>query len=218
MITDDTLAEKRAMRIIEKLEELYPNAECALIYSKPYELLFAARLSAQCTDKRVNMVTPILFERFPSLEAFCSADIVEIEEICKPCGLYKTKSKSLKECATQLIERYNGELPSTIEELTSLSGIGRKTANLIMGDIFHKPAVVADTHCIRICARLGLTQGTDPLKVEMRLREILPPKKSNDFCHRIVMFGRDVCTARSPKCESCILRSECDEQNNSMKK
>lgn len=198
--------------IIGELENLYPEAQCSLEYVKPYELLIATRLSAQCTDARVNIVTKVLFERFSTLEAFAEADVKEIEEIVKPCGLFRTKAKSISELTKMLISDFGGEVPDTLEKLTSLPGIGRKTANLIMGDVYHQPAVVADTHCIRISNRLGLASSKDPYKVEMQLKEILPPEKSNDFCHRLVNFGRDVCTARSPKCGECPLREVCEDK------
>lgn len=198
--------------IIGELEKLYPEAQCSLEYVKPYELLIATRLSAQCTDARVNIVTKVLFERFPTLEAFAEADVAEIEEIVKPCGLFRTKAKSISELTKMLISDFGGEVPNTLEKLTSLPGIGRKTANLIMGDVYHQPAVVADTHCIRISNRLGLASSKDPYKVELQLKEILPPERSNDFCHRLVNFGRDVCTARSPKCGECPLRDVCKDK------
>ncbi len=206
-----TLNEKTEF-IISELEKLYPGATCSLIYTKPYELLIATRLSAQCTDARVNIVTKVLFERFPTLEAMSEAEVSEIEEIVKPCGLFRTKAKSISELSKMLISEYDGVLPDSIEELTKLPGIGRKTANLIMGDIYHQPAVVADTHCIRITNKLGLSRSKDPHKVEKELREILPPDKSNDFCHRMVMFGRDVCIARRPKCKDCPLNSVCENK------
>lgn len=206
-----TLNEKTEF-IISELEKLYPGATCSLIYTKPYELLIATRLSAQCTDARVNIVTKVLFERFPTLEAMAEAEVSEIEEIVKPCGLFRTKAKSISELSKMLISEYDGVLPDSIEELTKLPGIGRKTANLIMGDIYHQPAVVADTHCIRITNKLGLSHSKDPHKVEKELREILPPDKSNDFCHRMVMFGRDVCIARRPKCKDCPLNSVCENK------
>lgn len=198
--------------IIGELEKLYPEAQCSLEYVKPYELLIATRLSAQCTDARVNIVTKVLFERFPTLEAFAEADVKDIEEIIKPCGLFRTKAKSISELTKMLISDFSGEVPNSLEKLTSLPGIGRKTANLIMGDVYHQPAVVADTHCIRISNRLGLASSKDPYKVELQLKEILPPEKSNDFCHRLVNFGRDVCTARSPKCGQCPLREVCEDK------
>ena len=198
-----------ALLAVERLKAKYPNAVCSLVYEKPYELLIATRLSAQCTDARVNIVTKDLFRRFTSLEDFAAADIHDIEDVIKPCGLYKTKAKSIKEMCTQLIVNFGSQLPDTIEELTTLSGIGRKTANLILGDIFHKPAIVVDTHCIRITNRLGLANGNAPYKVELQLQKVLPPDESSDFCHRIVHFGREVCKARKPDCEACPLQDIC---------
>ena len=192
--------------IISALDDTYPDAECSLIYSKPYELLIAGRLSAQCTDARVNIVTRNLFKQFPTLQAFADADVLDVERAIKSCGLYKTKAKSIVEMTGQLLQTFNGELPHTIEELTTLSGIGRKTANLIIGDIFGKPAIVTDTHCIRICGRLGLTKATEPKVVEQDLRKIIPSKVSTRFCHQIVQFGRDYCKARGPKCDICPIR------------
>lgn len=200
---------EKAILVCDELEKLYPDAVCSLVYSKPHELLIATRLSAQCTDARVNIVTKDLFEKFKTIDDFADADIIDIEEIVKPCGLYKTKAKSIKEMCVQLREDYNYTLPDTIEELTKLSGVGRKTANLIMGDIFHKPAIVTDTHCIRICGRLGLTKNKEPVKVENDLRKIVPPEKGSDFCHRLVLFGRDTCKARGEKCSECSLSHLC---------
>lgn len=198
-------------RIIEKLKELYPEALCSLEYEKDYELLFAVRLSAQCTDARVNQVTPALFDRFPTLESFAEADPAEVGQYIHSCGFYNSKSKDLVHCAKMLLEHFDGKVPGTMEALVSLPGVGRKTANLILGDIYKQPAYVCDTHCIRITGRLGLTDGSkDPLQVERQLREVLPPKESSDFCHRMVLFGRDTCMARSPKCESCPLIADCD--------
>ena len=198
-------------RIIETLKGIYPDALCSLQYEKDYELLFAVRLSAQCTDARVNLVTPALFARFPTLESFAEADPAEVGEYIHSCGFFNGKSRDLVACAQQLLERFDGKVPGTMEELTSLPGVGRKTANLILGDIFHQPAYVCDTHCIRITGRLGLTDGsTDPLQVERQLRNVLPPRESSDFCHRMVLFGRDTCTARSPKCQNCPLKADCD--------
>lgn len=196
---------------VSGLEEIYPDAECSLIYSHPYELMIAGRLSAQCTDARVNIVTKELFAKYPTLESFAEADVDEVAEIVRPCGLYKTKAKSIVEACRRLLYDFGGELPKTIDELTTLSGIGRKTANLIMGDIHHLPAVVTDTHCIRICGRLGLTKETDPKKVEQDLLKIIPAEKGSDFCHRLVLFGREYCTARAPKCETCPLREHLQE-------
>lgn len=202
---------ERALLAVERLKERYPDAVCSLEYEKPYELLISTRLSAQCTDARVNIVTKDLFRRFTSLQDFADADIKEIEEIIKPCGLYKTKAKSIKEMCIQLITNFHSELPDTIEELTSLSGIGRKTANLILGDVFHKPAVVVDTHCIRITNRLGLADTDDPYKAELQLKAVLPPEESSDFCHRLVHFGREVCKARKPLCDQCTLQDICTD-------
>ena len=198
-------------RIVENLKALYPDAMCSLQYKKDYELLFAVRLSAQCTDARVNMVTPSLYARFPTLESFANASYEEVGEAIRSCGFYNTKSRDLVECAKLLLEKYGGRVPSTMEALTALPGIGRKTANLILGDIYHQPAYVCDTHCIRITGRLGLTDGSkDPLSVEKQLRAVLPPEESSDFCHRMVLFGRDRCTARKTNCEGCPLRADCD--------
>lgn len=200
---------QKAIKAIKLLKNKYPDAVCSLEYKKPYELLIATRLSAQCTDARVNIVTKDLFSRFKSIDDFADADIGEIEKIIKPCGLYKTKAKSIKEMCIQLRDEYNYILPDTIEELTKLSGIGRKTANLIVGDVYHKPAIVTDTHCIRICSRLGLTKNTEPKKVEDDLRKVIPPEEGNDFCHRLVIFGRDTCKARGERCDSCCLLDIC---------
>lgn len=198
-------------RIISTLKNLYPDAICSLQYEKDYELLFAVRLSAQCTDARVNLVTPALFVRFPTLKSFAEADPKEVGQYIHSCGFFNGKSRDLVACAQQLLARFDGKVPGTMEELTSLPGVGRKTANLILGDIFHQPAYVCDTHCIRITGKLGMTDGSnDPIQVERQLRNILPPEESSDFCHRMVLFGRDVCTARNPKCQSCPLRSDCD--------
>ena len=202
---------ERALAAVEGLEKRYPDAVCSLTYERPYELLISTRLSAQCTDARVNIVTKELFSRYPSLETLAGAELADIEEIIKPCGLFHTKAKDILGISRMLLEEYGGQLPDSLEELTRLPGIGRKTANLIMGDIFGKPAIVTDTHCIRICGRLGLTEGKDPYKVEMALRELIPPEKGSDFCHRLVHFGREVCTARSPKCSECPLKAICPE-------
>jgi len=200
---------ERAALACEELEKLYPDVECSLVYEKPYELMFATRLAAQCTDARVNIVTATLFKKYPTLEAFAGADLEELEQDVKPCGFYHTKAKSLKEMAGQLIERFGGEVPQTMEELLSLSGVGRKTANLILGDVYGKPAVVTDTHCIRISGRLGLTDNKEPAKVEKDLVKLLPPEISNHFCHQTVQFGRDICRARKPDCGNCPLNYFC---------
>ena len=197
---------QRALAAVETLKARYPDAICSLQYERPYELLISTRLSAQCTDARVNIVTRDLFAKYRSLEDFANAELAEVEEIVRPCGFYKVKSKDIIDMCRMLLDVYGGVLPDTVEELTRLPGIGRKTANLIVGDIYGKPAVVTDTHCIRICGRIGLTEGKDPKKVEMQLWEILPPEESSDFCHRLVLFGRDVCKARSPECEACPMQ------------
>ena len=202
---------ERALAIVSRLEEVYPEAKCSLSYSEPYQLLIATRLSAQCTDARVNTVTPELFSRFPSLEALADAELSAVEEIIKPCGLFRTKAKSIVGLCRELISRYGGEVPDSMEELLTLPGIGRKTANLILGDVFGRPAVVCDTHCMRICERLGLSTGRDAYKVELRLREVLPMVRASDFCHRLVMFGRQTCTARKPVCGSCPLSDLCEK-------
>lgn len=199
------------LRIIEKLKELYPEGLCSLQYEKDYELLFAVRLSAQCTDARVNLVTPALFTRFPTLEAFAAADPREVGEYIHSCGFYNGKSKDLVACAQQLLERFDGKVPDNMEDLTSLPGVGRKTANLILGDVYGQPSYVCDTHCIRITGRLGLTDGSkDPLKVEQQLRKVIPPEEANNFCHRMVLHGRALCMARKPDCGDCSLRPLCD--------
>ncbi len=200
----------RAEEIVGRLEKVYPEAQCSLVCEKPYELLIAVRLSAQCTDARVNIVTKELFKRFPTLESFAEADLSEVEEIVKPCGLFHTKAKSVIELSKKLLNDFGGVVPDNMEDLLSLPGVGRKTANLILGDVYKQPAVVTDTHCIRICERLGLSSGSDPLKVEMRLREVLPMDRASDFCHRLVNFGRDTCSARKPKCGGCPLADLCE--------
>lgn len=194
---------------IKELEKIYPDIDCTLTYSKPYELMFAARLAAQCTDARVNIVTKTLFVKYPDLQAFANANLEELEQDVRPCGFYHTKAKSLKEMARQILEDFSGELPDNMDDLLKLHGIGRKTANLVMGDIYKKPAVVTDTHCIRITGRLGLTEHKEPPKVEKDLKELLPPEISSHFCHQTVQFGRDVCRARAPKCWECPLNYFC---------
>ena len=198
--------------IVNGLKDLYPDGICSLQYQKDYELLFSVRLSAQCTDARVNQVTPALFARFPTLESFAAADPAEVAEYIHSCGFYNGKSRDLVGCAQMLLSDFGGRVPRAMEDLLKLPGVGRKTANLIQGDVFHEPGVVvADTHCIRISGRLGLTDGTkDPAKVEKQLRAVLPPEESNDFCHRLVLHGRAVSTARTAKCELCPLCNWCD--------
>ncbi len=203
---------QRALAAVERLEQRYPDAICSLDYEQrnAFHLLVAVRLSAQCTDARVNLVTPALFERFPDAATFAAAAAEEVEPYIRSCGLFKTKARDLVAMAQMLLDKHGGKVPATMEELTALPGVGRKTANLVCGDIFHMPgAVVADTHCIRISNRLGLCDSKDPRKVEEQLRRLLPPDKSNDFCHRLVLFGREVCEARSPRCVTCPLRDIC---------
>ncbi len=197
--------------IIQILKHRYGSAPCALHYEKDYELMIAVRLSAQCTDARVNLVTPALFEAYPTLEAMAGADIRQVEEFVHSCGFYKHKARDIVLGCQMLIQDYGGKVPGTMEELLKIPGVGRKTANLLLGDLYNVPgSVVCDTHCIRICGRLGLTDGSkDPEKVEKQLRAILPPEESSDFCHRIVLFGRDCCTARNPQCGSCPLSPFC---------
>lgn len=199
----------RAEEIVSRLEAFYPDAKCSLEYKKPYELLIAVRLSAQCTDARVNIVTKELFAAFPTLESFANADLAEVERIVHPCGLFRTKAKSIVELSQKLLNDFGGIVPDNMEDLLSLPGIGRKTANLILGDVYGQPAVVTDTHCIRICGRLGLSEGSDPAKVEKQLREVLPMDRASDFCHRLVIFGREICSARAPKCAGCPLVDIC---------
>lgn len=200
--------------IIAALEDRYPDALCALHYSKDYELMIAVRLSAQCTDARVNLITPALFKAYPTLESMANANVADVEGYIHSCGFFRQKAKDIVLACQMLIEKHNGKVPGTMQELLQLPGVGRKTANLLLGDLYGVPgSVVCDTHCIRICGRLGLSQGKEPEKVETQLRAILPPEKSSDFCHRIVLFGRDICTARAPKCSECPLAVFCREIN-----
>ena len=196
-------------KLIFLLSELYPDAECSLEYGKDYELLFSARLAAQCTDARVNTVTPTLFGRYPTLRSIANADTADIEEIIHSCGFFKTKARDIVLSAGMLLAEFGGRVPDTMEELLRLPGVGRKTANLVLGDVHGKPAVVVDTHCIRLSNRIGLVRAKDPVKIETELRGILPPEESNDFCHRLVLHGRAVCTARNPKCGECCLSGMC---------
>lgn len=198
---------------VEALEKLYPDAVCSLTYTDAFQLLIATRLSAQCTDARVNMVTPALFARFPDAESMAKANLSEVESLIKSCGLYKTKARDLIEIGKKITAEFGGRVPDTIEELITLSGVGRKTANLVCGDIYGKPAVVTDTHFIRLANRLGLVNTKDPLKVEKEMRKLLPPEKSSDFCHRTVLFGRDICTARHTYCERCPMSRFCPSCN-----
>ena len=203
--------EEKVASIIKALKEAYPDPMCALHYRQDYQLMIAVRLSAQCTDERVNLVTPALFERFPTLDAFAEADIAEVEQYVHSCGFYKHKARDIVLACQMLRDEYGGKVPRTMEELLRLPGVGRKTANLLLGDLYRVPgSVVCDTHCIRISNLLGLAQGKEPEKVERQLRDILPPEESSDFCHRIVLHGRAVCVARKPQCANCTLAPWCD--------
>ena len=204
---------ERLSKIDERLSEIYPVAECALHYGgDPWRLLVMGRLSAQCTDARVNIVCEELFSRFPTAESMAYAELSEIENIVKPCGLYRVKAENIKDASMLLVSRYNGILPDTMEELLLFPGVGRKIANLLLGDIFGKPCIVCDTHCIRICGRLGMypEKEKNPEKIERILKELIDPARGSDFCHRIVLFGREYCTARSPRCTECPLSLLCE--------
>lgn len=201
--------QERALAAVEALKQEYPDALCSLESENPFELLVATRLSAQCTDARVNLVTPALFTKYQTLEDYAAADVQDIEQIIHSCGFFRQKAKDIIGMAQGILERFGGVVPDTVEALTTLPGVGRKTANLICGDVYGKPAVVADTHCIRIANRLGLVETKDPYKVELALRELLPPEESNNFCHRCVLHGRAVCDARKPRCETCAMASFC---------
>ncbi len=199
-----------ALALVNCLEKEYPQAVCSLKYDKDYQLLFATRLAAQCTDERVNAQTPALFARYPSLEHIAQAEQTELEQYIRPCGFYHTKARDIIQCAAVLLEKHAGVVPDNMEELITLPGVGRKTANLILGDVYGKPSVVVDTHCIRLSNRMGLVDRLkDPAKIEQALRELLPPEKSSDFCHRLVIHGRAVCPARRPRCDSCCCADVC---------
>ncbi len=205
---------EKVQNIINALKVQYPDALCALHYNNDYELMIAVRLSAQCTDARVNLVTPALFAAYPTLDSLADANVADIEGYIHSCGFYRQKAKDIVEACQMLREKHGGKVPDTMEELLALPGVGRKTANLLLGDLYQQPgSVVCDTHCMRICERLGLSKGREPEKVEKQLRAILPPEESSDFCHRIVLFGREICTARTPKCANCPLALYCDQIN-----
>lgn len=201
---------KKVQNILSALKEAYPDALCALQYEKDYELMIAVRLSAQCTDARVNLITPALFAAYPTLESFAKADISDVERLVHSCGFYHHKARDIVLASQMLLSDFGGKVPDNMDDLLKLPGVGRKTANLLLGDIYGQEGYVCDTHCIRICGKLGLSSGKDPLKVEMQLRKVIPPEESSHFCHRIVLHGRAVCTARNPKCESCTLAPYCD--------
>ena len=209
---------ERLQKIEQLLAELYPDAKCSLEFDgDPWKLLIMGRLSAQCTDERVNIVCKELFKRFPTAEEMANGELSEIEELVKPCGLYHMKAKSIKEASQMLVSEYNGILPDTMEELLRFSGVGRKIANLLLGDIFHKSAIVTDTHCIRICGRFGMYPESEknPYKIEKILTPLATPETSSDLCHRLVLFGRDICSARSPKCDECRIGASglCEHRN-----
>lgn len=202
---------EKVTAILDALRERYPEALCALHYEKDHELMIAVRLSAQCTDARVNQVTPVLFAAYPTLRTMAEASVEDVEQIIRSCGFYRQKARDIVAACQMLLREYDGRVPDTMEQLLRLPGVGRKTANLLLGDLYGQAgSVVCDTHCIRICGRLGLSHGTDPEKVEQQLRKVLPPEQSGDFCHRIVLFGREVCTARAPQCGQCPLAAYCE--------
>lgn len=214
-MTREKRLKNKAVEVANRLKERY-SSECALKYQgEPWKLLVLARLSAQCTDKRVNIVALPLFEKYPTLRSMAECELSELEEIIKPCGLYRMKAKEIRSSCKDVLERFGGIVPDNMDDLLSLDGVGRKIANLIMGDIYKKPAIVADTHCIRISARLGFTDKGEknPVKTERALKVYLPEEEQSDFCHRIVQFGREVCMARSPMCEDCFLADLCDNKN-----
>ncbi len=200
---------ERAEKIREILDRLYPDVKCTLDYSNPLEMLIATQLSAQCTDARVNIVTKELFKRYRTAREYAEADVKELEDLIRSAGFYKNKAKNIKACCRRIEDVYGGEVPGTMEDLLTLAGTGRKTANLVLGDIFKKPAVVVDTHCIRLTNRLGLTSQKDPVKIEFELKKLLAPEYQLRFCHQVVAHGRLVCTARNPKCAECALRKVC---------
>lgn len=200
---------ERALNAIEVLKKEYPEAICSLNSSNPFELLVAVRLSAQCTDARVNFVTPALFEKYKTLDDYCNADVKDIEEIIRSCGFYKSKATSIIDMAKGVRDRFGGVVPDNIDDLITLNGVGRKTANLIVGDVYGKESIVVDTHMIRIANRIGLVNEKDPKKIEFALKKIIPSEEGSDFCHRIVLFGRDICSARKPKCEICPMEYNC---------
>ncbi len=208
-------AAEKIQHLLQELDTLYPEAECSLSYETPLQLLISTQLSAQCTDARVNMVTPALFARYPDAKAFSEAALPELEAYIKSTGFFRNKAKNIKQCCIDICEKFGGRVPDTMEELLTLAGVGRKTANLVLGDAFGKPSYVVDTHAIRICGRIGLSQHTDPIKIEQDLRRLIPPDEthpeiSGRFCHQLVLHGRAVCNARKPACNGCRLSAWCD--------
>lgn len=205
---------ERALEIIKRLKDEYPDAECSLDYNDAWKLLISVRLAAQCTDERVNKIVPALYEKFPDIDALANANVDEIEAIVRPCGLGKSKARDISLCMKMLRDKYDSKVPNDFDELLKLPGVGRKSANLIMGDVFGKPAIVTDTHCIRLCNRMGLVDGIkEPKKVEMALWKIIPPEEGSDFCHRLVYHGREICTARTtPHCDRCCLNDICKKK------
>lgn len=191
----------------------YPDAECSLTYADPHQLLVAVQLSAQCTDARVNLVTPALFEKYPDVQSFANADLEELMELIRSCGFYRNKAKNIIASSRDIVEKFGGKVPDNMEDLTSLAGVGRKTANLILGDVYGKPAVVVDTHCIRLSGRIGLTKEQDPVKIEFDLKKIVPPGYQSRFCHQLVLHGRKYCNARKPNCEVCPIAHLCNFAN-----
>ncbi len=204
---------ERALAFIKILEKQYPDAICSLEYKDPFQLLCAVQLSAQCTDARVNLVTPALFEKFPDAKSMANADLIEVENLIKTCGFYHNKAKNLINCANQLVNEYNSTVPDNMDDLLKLSGVGRKTANLVLGDVYNKGGMVIDTHAKRILFRMGLTTKTDPVQVEFETAPLIPIDMQSDFCHRLVLFGRDVCTARKAYCENCPANEFCPKKN-----
>ncbi|MEA4911886.1 MAG: endonuclease III [Oscillospiraceae bacterium] len=213
MITEkEKLTKKeRAARIVAALEDAYPLAECTLDYGTAWQLMVSVRLAAQCTDARVNVVTPILFDKYPTPQALAAADVRDIGEIVRPCGLGASKARDISGAMKMLVGEYGGRMPDDIDALLKFPGVGRKSANLIVGDVFGKPAIVCDTHCIRLCSRFGIADTKDPAKLEKQLRTIIEPEKGNDFCHRLVLHGRAVCDARRPLCDGCCLADVCEK-------
>ena len=217
MLEEETVSErtkeKLALEVIDRLKREYPDADCTLDYNEAWKLLVSVRLAAQCTDARVNVVVEKLYEKYPDVRSLAAADVDDIEAIVRPCGLGRSKARDISACMKILDEEYGGNVPEDFDALLKLPGVGRKSANLIMGDVFGKPAIVTDTHCIRLVNRIGLVDGVkDPKKVEMALWKLIPPEEGNDFCHRLVNHGREVCTARTrPHCDRCCLADICEK-------